>query len=229
VGQRFWQADSSTDEGRPIEVVGVARDAKYRMLGETRRPFIYVPNAQQPQSGVTLYVKHQAGRRALAELRQAIITEEPGLPVVMAQSLEEAAAIALVPQKVAAWVAGSVGVLGLGLAALGLYGLTAFLVAQRTREIAIRMALGATMGQVRSMVLHRAGWLALIGTVIGLAAAAGIGTLVESMSLLIDIQGTDPLSFVGLSALLAAVLFVASDLPARRAARTDPALTLKAE
>jgi ABC-type antimicrobial peptide transport system permease subunit len=130
---------------------------------------------------------------------------------------------------VAAWVAGSVGLLGLFLAALGLYGLTAFLVAQRTREIAIRMALGATTGQVRSMVLHRAGWLALAGTVLGLTAATGIGLLVQNMSLLIDVQGTDPLSFVGLSVVLAVVLFVASDLPARRAARTDPALTLKAE
>jgi len=229
VGQRFWQADSPTDEGRPIEVVGVARNAKYRTLGEARRTFIYVPNAQHPQSSVTLYVKHEAGRRALADVRQAIITEEPSLPVIMAQSLEEASAIALVPQKVAAWVAGSVGVLGLFLAALGLYGLTAFLVAQRTREIAIRMALGATTREVRSMVLRRAGWLALVGTVIGLAAAAGIGTIVQSMHLLIDVQGTDPLSFVGLSVLLAAVLFLASDLPARRAARTDPALTLKAE
>ena len=229
VGQRFWQADNSKEEGRPIEVVGVARDAKYRYLGEAPRTFIYVPYAQQPQSGVTLYVKHQPGRRALADVRQAVITEEPGLPVILSQSLEDATALALVPQKIAAWVAGSVGVLGLFLAALGLYGLTAFLVAQRTREIAIRMALGATTRQVRSMVLHRAGWLVLVGTVIGLAAAAGIGTLVESMSLLIEIQGTDPLSFVGLSALLAAVLFVASDLPARRAARTDPALTLKAE
>jgi predicted permease len=229
VGKRFWQAESPTEDGRPLEVVGVARDAKYRTLGEAPRPFIYVPYAQQPQSGVVLYVKHQPGRRALADVRQAVITEEPGLPVILSQSFDEATAMALVPQKLAAWVAGSVGVLGLFLAALGLYGLTAFLVAQRTREIAIRMALGATMGQVRSMVLHRAGWLACIGTVIGLAAAAGIGLLIESMSLLINIQGTDPVSFLGLSALLAAVLFFASDLPARRAARTDPALTLKAE
>jgi len=229
VGQRFWQADGPEEEGRPIEVVGVARDARYRTLGEAPRPFIYVPFAQQPQSGVTIYVKHQPGRRSLADARQAIITEEPGLPVIMAQSLEEASAIALVPQQIAAWVAGSVGVLGVFLAALGLYGLTAFLVAQRTREIAIRMALGATSGEVRSMVLGRAAKLCVIGTVLGLAAAFGIGALVQSMSLLIDIRGADPTSFVGISVLLAVVLFVASDLPARRAARTDPAVTLKAE
>lgn len=229
VGQRFWQANDSTDEGRPIEVVGVARDAKYRTVGERQRTFIYVPYAQQPTSSVSFYVKHREGARALADVRQAILTEEPGLPVLLSQSLEEATAIALVPQKVAAWVAGSVGVLGLFLAALGLYGLTAFLVAQRTREIAIRMALGATTGEVRSMVLRRAARLAVIGTVIGLLAAVGVGTAVQSMSLLIDVRATDPLSFVGLSIVLAAVLFLASDLPARRAARTDPAVTLKAE
>lgn len=229
VGQRFWQAGNSTEEGRPIEVVGVARDAKYRMVGERQRTFIYVPHAQQPQSSVSFYVKHREGARSLADVRQAILTEEPGLPVLLSQSLDEATAIALVPQKVAAWVAGSVGVLGLFLAALGLYGLTAFLVEQRTREIAIRMALGATTGEVRSMVLRRAARLAVIGTVIGLLAALGAGSVVQSMSLLIDVRPTDPLSFVGLSSVLAAVLFIASDLPARRAARTDPAVTLKAE
>lgn len=229
VGQRFWQATDPTEEGRPIEVVGVARDAKYRTVGERQRTFIYVPFAQQPQSGVSFYVKYRQGARPLTDVRQAIITEEPGLPVLLAQSFDEATAIALVPQKVAAWVAGSVGVLGLFLAALGLYGLTAFLVAQRTREIAIRMALGATTGEVRSMVLRRAARLAVIGTVLGLLAALGVGTAVQSMSLLIDVRATDPLSFVGLSMVLAAVLFIASDLPARRAARTDPAVTLKAE
>lgn len=229
IGQRFWQAGGPTDEGRPIEVVGVARDAKYRTVGEPQRTFIYVPYAQQPQSGVSFYVKHREGQRSLTNVRQAILTEEPGLPVLLAQSLDEATAIALVPQKIAAWVAGSVGVLGLFLAALGLYGLTAFLVAQRTREIAIRMALGATTGDVRSMVLRRAARLALIGTALGLLAALGVGSVVQSLSLLIDVRATDPISFVGLSLLLAAVLFLASDLPARRAARTDPALTLKAE
>lgn len=229
VGRRFWQADNSDDEGRPVEVVGVARDAKYRTVGEPQRTFIYVPHAQQPQSAVSFYVKYHDGARPLADVRQAILSEEPGLPVLLAQSLEEATAIALVPQKIAAWVAGSVGVLGLFLAALGLYGLTAFLVAQRTREIAIRMALGATTGEVRSMVLRRAARLGAIGTIIGLFAAFGVGTAVQSMHLLIDVRATDPLSFVGLSFVLVAVLFLASDLPARRAARTDPALTLKAE
>ena len=104
---------------------------------------------------------------------------EPNVPIVMLQSFDDAAAIGLLPQKLAAWIAGSVGTIGIFLAALGLYGLMAFLVAQRTREIAIRMALGASNGDMRSMVLKQAGTLGAIGGVIGLALAAGIGTLAQ--------------------------------------------------
>ncbi|MFN2447895.1 MAG: ABC transporter permease [Vicinamibacterales bacterium] len=229
VGKQFWQTAGQEDEGRPLRVVGVARDAKYRMVSEAQQPFIYVPFAQQPDSVVSLYVRHAEGRRALPELRQAIAGVEPNLPVVLMQSLDEATAIGLLPQRIAAWVAGSVGVLGLLLAALGLYGLTAFLVAQRTREIAIRMALGATSGQVRGLVLRRAARLGVIGGVIGIVTAIGLGMVVQSLGLLINARPTDPVSLAGLVGLFAVVLFVASDLPARRAARTDPALTLKAE
>ncbi len=229
LGRQVWQTDGGDDPGRPLVVVGVARDAKYRMLSETQQPFIYVPFAQQPETAVSLFVRHEEGRRSLADVRKVILDVEPGLPVVLTQSLDEATAIGLLPQRLAAWVAGSVGVLGLFLAALGLYGLTAFLVVQRTREIAIRMALGATTGQVRSMVLRQSARLGLAGAVLGLFAAAGLGLAIQSLSLLIAVRPTDPISFGALSLLLAAVLFIASDVPARRAARTNPAVTLKAE
>jgi ABC-type antimicrobial peptide transport system permease subunit len=126
-------------------------------------------------------------------------------------------------------VAGSVGVIGLFLAGLGLYGLTAFLVAQRTREIAIRMALGATHGHVRGMVLRQAARLGLIGGVIGLGLAAGLGQVVQSLSLLVEVRATDALTFGSVALLMAAVLLVASLLPARRASRTDPAGALRTE
>lgn len=229
VGQRFWQTEGQDDEGVPVEIVGVARDAKYRYLSEAPVPFVYVPFAQQPLSAVTLLVRDDQGRLTGAEVRQAIASAEPGLPIVVSQSLDEATAIGLLPQRVAAWVAGLVGGFGLCLAALGLYGLTAFLVEQRTREIAIRMALGATQGEVRTMVLRRAARLAVMGTAIGLAAAAGLGLAIESLSLLVDVRPTDPMTYLGLSAVMAVLLFVATDVPARRAARTDPASLLKAE
>lgn len=229
IGKQIEQVPFRDQPGTPLTIVGVAKDAKYRTVAESQRTFIYVPFAQQTQSSVNLYVRSAGGRRPITEVRQAIRAVEPGLPVILVQTFDEAAAIGLVPQRVAAWVAGAVGVLGVFLAALGLYGLMAFLVEQRSREIAIRMALGATMAQVRGMVLRQAARLGITGAVLGLAAAAGIGTVVQSLSLLIDVRPTDPVSFIGLSLLLAAVLFVASDLPARRAARTNPAATLKAE
>lgn len=229
VGKEIWQTDRGDDEGVPLRIVGVARDAQYRYVGEDQRTFIYVPLAQQPQSTAQLFVKYAQGQRPIADIRQAIRSTESSLPVLQVQAFADAIALGLVPQRIAAWVAGSVGVLGLFLAGLGLYGLMAFLVEQRTREIAIRMALGADVGQVRRMVLRQVASLGASGAFLGLAAAAGIGLVVERLSLLINIEPTDPVSFGGLSLVMAIVLFIAGDLPARRAARTDPASTLKAE
>jgi predicted permease len=229
VGQRFWQTDSRQDAGEPVEIVGVVADAKYRTIGEVQAPFIYVPFAQQPQSTVSLFLTHADGIDLGPSVRQTLARLEPGLPVILHQSLSDATAIGLLPQRVAAWVAGSVGVIGLFLAALGLYGLTAFLVAQRTREIAIRMALGATHGQVRTMVLRQAGRLGVIGGLIGVVLAGGLAQVVQSLSLLVDVQATDPLTFGGMILLLGGVLLVASLYPARRAARTNPAMALRAE
>lgn len=229
IGQRFWQTEGGDDPGRPLEVVGVIRDAKYRAISEGQVPFIYVPFAQQPQTHVSLYLVH-SGHGALGPaVRQSIARVESSLPVVLHQSLEEATTIGLLPQRIAAWVAGIVGSLGLFLAALGLYGLTAFLVAQRTREIAIRMALGATHGQVQSMVLRRAARLGVIGAAIGLALAAGLGQVVQALSLLVEVRATDPITFGGVVLLLGAVLLLASLVPARRAARTDPSTALRSE
>jgi hypothetical protein len=230
VGQRFWQTDGRRkDEGRPIEVVGVAKDAKYRTIGEASRTFVYVPFAQHPQTRVELFVRHAPGLSVTEDVRAAITSVEPGLPIVLIQTLEQATAFGLLPQRVAAWTAASVGSIGICLAALGLYGLAAFLVAQRTREIAIRMALGASPRDVRSMVLGQATRLAGIGTILGLALAAGLGQIVQSLSLLVGVQPFDPLTFGAAAALMSAVLFAASDLPARRAASTDPAGALRGE
>jgi hypothetical protein len=207
----------------------VVRDAKYRSISERQAPFIYVPFAQQPQSQVSLYLAHDRPVDLGSSVRKAIAGVDSGLPVVLQQSLEDATMIGLLPQRIAAWVAGSVGSIGIFLAALGLYGLTAFLVAQRTREIAIRMAMGATQGQVQTMVLRQAARLGLIGGAIGLALAIGLGRVVQSLSLLVNVRSGDPLTFASVLLLMGAVLLTASLFPARRAARTDPATALRAE
>src|SRR4029450_11972163 len=160
------------------------------------------------------------GSSQTAAARQAIASFDPNLPVIHAQTLEDATAIGLLPQKIAAWIAGTVGTVGLLLAALGLYGLTAFSVAQRTREIALRMALGASREAVLSLVLRQSGRLAVIGTAIGLALAIGLGMLVRS--LLVGVGSIDPLAFGVATVLLTGVLLAASWLPARGAGRGDP-------
>ena len=163
-----------------MEVVGVAKDGKYRYISDVDHNFIYVPMAQQPASRDQLL--HQTrGRRPIAqEVRAAFAQVEPNVPILMMQSFDDATAIGLLPQRLAAWIAGSVGVVGVFLAALGLYGLMAFLVAQRTREIAIRMALGASDGDMQSMVLKQAARLSAIGGVVGLALAGAICMLFKT-------------------------------------------------
>lgn len=176
---------------------------------------------------VTLFIKHAGGRNLAKEIRSAIAQVEPAVPVILLQSFADATAIGLIPQKLAAWTAGSVGVIGIFLAALGLYGLMAFLVTQRTREIAIRMALGASEGNMRSMVMKQAAWLGTTGGVIGLVLAGVIGTLAQS--LLVGVPAIDPIAFGGTALLFALVLAGACWTPARRAAATDPAVALRSE
>jgi predicted permease len=226
VGRTFLQQRGDNDE-RAVEIVGVARDARNRYISSAPAPFIYVPMAQQPSSQIEFYIRHAPGRQIAQDVRAAIAGVEPNVPVIMLQSFEDAAAIGLLPQKLAAWIAGSVGTIGVLLAALGLYGLMAFLVSQRTREIAIRMALGASAKAVRSMVLKQAGMLAAIGGAVGLVLAGAVGTLAQS--LLVGVAAIDPISYGGTAVLFAAVLAIAAWLPARRAATTDPATALRSE
>jgi predicted permease len=226
VGRTMLQ-NMGENKTRPMLVVGVARDAKYRYISSANEPFIYVPFAQQPQSDIQFYIRHAGGRQLAGEIRKAMAQVEPNVPIVMLQSFDDATALGLLPQKLVAWISGSVGTIGIFLAALGLYGLMAFLVTQRTREIAIRMALGASHADMRTMVLKQAGVLGGIGGLIGLVLAAGIGTLAQV--LLVGVPPIDPVSFGGTALLFLIVLAIAAWTPAKRAAATDPATALRAE
>ena len=226
IGQRFVQVMGDQEE-RAVEIVGIARDAKYRYISEEARSFVYVPLAQQPTSQLEIFVRHAGGRPVAQDVRAAIAQVEPNAAITMVQSFDDATAIGLLPQRLTAWIAGSVGSIGMLLAALGLYGLMAFLVAQRTREIAIRMALGASHGDMQSMVLAQAARLGAGGGLIGLALAAGIGMLARS--LLVGVPPVDPVAFGGTALLFAVVLAAACWIPARRAAATDPGTALRSE
>jgi putative ABC transport system permease protein len=223
---QFGPPDGSVPE-RPLEVVGVSKTSKYRSLGEAPRNFVYVPLAQSYMADLTFYVRRAPGASQIPAARQAIHAMNPTLPVIHAQTLEEATAIGLLPQRIAAWIAGSVGSVGLLLSALGLYGLAAFSVVQRTRELALRMALGATRESVMTLVLGQSALLALVGSAIGVALALGVSLVLRS--LLIGIRPVDPLAFGTAVSTLAIVLLAAAWFPARRASQLDPMRVLRAE
>jgi predicted permease len=172
IGQKLFQ-ETGRDASKPreLEIVGVAHDGKYAYITDPKHNFIYVPAAQQFTSEITFYVRRSTDASRITEMRQAVVGFDPMLPVIHTQTMKDATAIGLLPQRLAAWIAASVGSIGLLLAALGLYGLTAFSVAQRTREIALRMALGASREAVLSLVLRQSGRLAIAGTAIGFALA----------------------------------------------------------
>ena len=217
----------SDKEERTMQIVGVAYPAKNGQISDTARNFIYVPLAQRFMSEVTFFVRREGVESRIQDLRAAVTAFDPNLPVIYTQTLEQATTMALLPQRLAAWMAGGVGTIGLLLAALGLYGLAAFSVAQRAREIAVRMALGATRESVLTMVLRQSGKLALIGAVVGVLLSIGVAQLLAS--LLVGVGTVDPLAFGIATLLLAGVLLAATWVPARRAAGMDPMRALRAE
>jgi putative ABC transport system permease protein len=222
VGQRLLAYASR----RTLEVVGLARDAKYRTIGEGPQPFVYVPAAQAYDHVMWLLIRPRDSG-AIADIRSLVTSVNPNLPLDRTATLMDMEAFTLFPQRLASWITGAIAVLGLFLAALGLYGLIAFDVGQRTREIGIRMALGALRSQVVAAVVAGAGLLAGVGTAIGLAAAALITGLLTGI--LYGVQPLDPVAFGGAAALLAVIAVVASVAPARRAASVNPADALRAE
>lgn len=211
---------------RTLQVVGVARDAKYRTLGESPRGFVYVPLAQQYRPTLSLLVRRD-NVSAIPAIRALVREADPNLPVAQAATLSAMTAFSLVPHRLAGWIAGSVGLIGLLLAAIGVYGIAAHAVTRRTREIGIRVALGALGYQVVGMVVRQSMLLAGIGAVIGLAAAA-LGTQLLT-SLLYGVRSLDPISFAGGAALLTFLALLASLIPARRAARLNPVEALRVE
>ena len=206
-------------------MIAVASDAKYRFLGEEPRTFVYVPIAQEFVPRTTIIARSTNGQRLTAQLRALVAQLNPNLPIVMAQTFDDYSALGLVPQRVAASVSGSLGLVGLLLAALGIYGVTAYMVASRTREIGVRVALGAQPGAVVRMVLRQGMSLALWGAAIGLALAAGASRLLGS--LLFGVAPADPLAFGGSALLFVVIGLVACFVPARRAAHVDAMQALR--
>ena len=216
---------ANPDATRQLTVIAVAADANYRTLGEDPRPFVYVPIAQQYLPRVTIMARANHGQRLAGDLRRLIAALDPNLPIVSTQTFAEYAAVGLVPQRVAASVAGSLGLVGLLLAAFGIYGVTASVVASRRREIGVRMALGATAADIGRIVLRHGAALAAIGLAIGFGLAAAASRVIASF--LLGVSPGDVVSFAWAGALFAAATLAACFVPARRAARLDPVDALR--
>ena len=233
IGQRLEYGDfrPGREPVRTVEVVGIARDAKYRWVGEAPAPFIYVPYAQQPMREVHYFLRRAGDRAAAGSLapavRQALAAFDRNLPLVRIQPLSTYADIGLLPQRLAASIAGSLGLVALLLAGIGIYGVTAYAVASRTREIGVRIALGADRARVMRLVLLQGARLAAIGGAIGVVLAIGATQLITS--LLFGISPLDPLTYGATVAILAAITLAATLVPARRAAQVDPNVSLRAE
>ena len=228
LGKTLLQHDDgprAADKPRTLTVVAVARDTKYRMLGEAPRAFVYVPVAQQYVPRLVVVARATHGQRLALELRALLNAMNPNLPLLQSLSFEEYSRIGLLPQRIAASVAGSLGMVGLLLAAIGIYGVTAYIVTSRTREIGIRIALGARPHRLVRMVLRQGMMLTLAGAAIGLLLAAGASRLLGA--LLFGVVATDPLAFAGSALLFCAVGLAACYVPARRATEIDAMQALR--
>jgi predicted permease len=226
VGQHLRPLDGGPNTRDIVEVVGVVRDSKYVTVGEAPRPFIYRPLAQEYTPRVTILVR-SAGPPAsvLPAIKQEVRALDPALPILNVEPLTDAISVSLLPARIAGSLLGALGVLALALAALGIYGVLSFLVRARTREIGIRVAIGATPGVVTTMVVRQAMTWTVAGAGVGLVLAFALTRFLEGF--LYGISPTDALTFGGVLLLLALVACVAALVPALRASRLDPITALR--
>jgi predicted permease len=233
LARRLWPGGGAIGrrlrtDGVDREVVGVARDVKMRRLAEEASPHLYLPLAQRFTPRVRVLLRSDADLAlAAADVRREIAALEKDLPVMEAMTLREAVAFALFPQRMAGTIASALGAVGLALAATGLYGLVAWSASRRTREMGVRLALGATGADVTRLVLGQGLRLALAGVALGALGAAALAQGLRG--LLPGVSPADPVTFAAIALLMTAVALLASYVPARRAAGVDPMAALRHE
>lgn len=214
--------------GEPWRIVGVARDTKVRTLGEEPRPYLYVPFGQEFARFITIAMRTHGDPSPLPDaFRREVRNLDAGVPVFEAKTMTEHLGIILFVPRMAAALLSAFGLLAAALAAIGLYGVIAFSVSQRTREVGIRMALGARTSQVMRMVVGEALLLVAAGATIGLGLGALAGRGLAGV--LLDVPAIEPVTFVTVSAILVIAALLATLLPARRAASVNPTEALRHE
>jgi putative ABC transport system permease protein len=213
------------------EVIGIVADSKYSSINERPLAQLFFPMSRSETSTLRLFAKTSGDPAPIvAEVRSAIRRIDASLPVYDARTLNEHMQIAVFAQRMAADLLGAMGVLALLLAAIGLYGVMAYAVSQRTQELGIRLALGASPGSLLSMVVRQGMTLTLIGLAIGLVLALGaFGSIGAVRTLLPGISPLDPITFVAVPVVLGLIALLASWIPGRRAGKVDPLVALRYE
>jgi len=211
----------------PLEIVGVAKDGKYLTLGEEPRPYVYFAQRQRYRGGMTLVVRSRGALEQTASLLRAEIRAlDKDLPISL-NTMTEYMSVSLLPARIAASVAGALGAAALLLATLGLYGVTAYSVRQRMRELGLRAAIGAQSSHLIRLIVGRGMALTAGGLALGAGAAFGVTRFGEF--LLYGISPTDPITFLGIAVVLTAAGLAACVIPARRAGKADPMQVLRYE
>jgi predicted permease len=213
-----------------LQIVGVAEDVRYGDLATAAIPVVYAPFAQGSEGAVTMFLTVRTDTdplTAVAAVRDRISRVDANLPVSRIQTMEERVSASVTQRRLQALVLGIFAALAMALAVIGIYGVISYSVAQRSREIGIRVALGARRAQVLGMVLRQALTLIAVGLVAGVVSSFAATRVLQS--LLYEVSTTDPFVFGALAAALGATGTLAAMVPAGRAARVDPVATLRAE
>ena len=216
--------------GEWFRIVGVAKNSKYHRVTEGPQPYFYIPIRQifRPEYGLTFHVRTSGSvSGAIAAIRREAAAIDPAIMIFDAQSMTEYISASLFGAKITADLLSLLGSIGLLLAAMGLYGVMAYSVAQRTREFGVRLAMGARQRDILRLVLRESARLAIFGTVAGLILAAVSTRIIANQ--IYSVRPLDPLTFGGVGMALMAVAFLASYIPAYRAAKVDPMVALRYE
>jgi predicted permease len=238
MAERFWPGQDAIGKrfrtgqtGDALwQVVGIAQNGKYGVLAEDPQPYFYLPLAQHFVSMRALEIRTSTAPEAVVLfVRQVVKSLDAGLPIFSLRTMEDtlAGANGFMVFRIGALLAFSIGTMGLVLAVVGVYGVVAFAASQRTREIGIRIALGASRGQVLKLTLRQGLWTVLVGAGVGLLAAFSMSRGVANF--LMGVSATDPLTFITATLLLIAVALCAGYIPARRAMKLDPTVALRYE
>jgi predicted permease len=225
IGKRFR---TRTVDGPEFEVIGVTANYRVNTVGESATPYLHFATSQRPQNGYEVLARTSGDAGALlAAIRKELLAMEPNLVFLQNQTMQNQVGATLFPARAGAWAVSAVGLVAMLLAAIGLYGVIGYSVSRRTKEIGVRMALGAQPGDVSSLIMRQGLRVAGSGMVVGAIFAAMAGLAISGA--LYGISPADPIAWLGAAALLLGVAALANLVPAQRAARVKPWLALRTD